>query len=83
MSTCAAFVMERRIKFANATKFNRKSGGSAVEGPAVIHHLKPISIKATTLRLVIPTVAKRRDLLFLFLEFSHTLLGAVAARALP
>jgi hypothetical protein len=25
-STCAAFVKESRMKFANATKFNRKSG---------------------------------------------------------
>jgi hypothetical protein len=28
MSTCAAFVKESRMKFANATKFNRKSGAA-------------------------------------------------------
>jgi hypothetical protein len=34
-STCAAFRKESRMKLAEPTKFNRKSGGSEVEGPAV------------------------------------------------
>jgi hypothetical protein len=34
-SAYAAFRKESRMKFANATKFDRKSGASAVEGPAV------------------------------------------------
>jgi hypothetical protein len=47
------------MKFADATNTNRKSGAIEVEGPAFTHHLKPIPIKATTLRLVIPTEAER------------------------
>jgi len=35
-ATCAPFSKERRMKFANATKFNRKSGGA--EGSAVAPH---------------------------------------------
>jgi hypothetical protein len=34
-AACAAFRKESRMKLANATKPDRKSGGSAVEGPAV------------------------------------------------
>jgi hypothetical protein len=34
-TTYAAFVKESRMKFTNATKLNRKSGGSAVERSAV------------------------------------------------
>jgi hypothetical protein len=34
-ATYAAFRKESRMKFANANKLNRKSGGSVVQGPAV------------------------------------------------
>jgi hypothetical protein len=35
VSSCAAFREESRMKFANATKLDRKSGDSVVERPAV------------------------------------------------
>jgi hypothetical protein len=38
MAACAAFRKESRMKFANATNLDRKSGGSVVEGPAVSFH---------------------------------------------
>jgi hypothetical protein len=34
-AACAAFPKESRMKLAESTKCNRKSGGSVVEGPAV------------------------------------------------
>jgi hypothetical protein len=36
-TTCAAFVKESRMKFANATDLDRKFGAGAAEGPVTIH----------------------------------------------
>jgi hypothetical protein len=48
MATCAAFVKESRIKIANATKLNRKSGAAQLGDlrfpfPVLTHPLLPLS----------------------------------------
>src|ERR1700690_1094452 len=40
MTACAAFSKESRMRFANANKLHRKSGGSEAEGSAVLFRLE-------------------------------------------